>query len=161
MKLFPFIIITIGLMFTFYMAGIDTGSSKVIDAFQLNENETLVDVNPNVTASDVGSFASIKNQMSSTNIFYVVLVFFFIVTILSLAKFSVLSASWSPSIDAAFSVLAGILWALFAIDIFSIIKFVGEITGNTGWVYQLIRIILVVYLVGFLFALISFIKKGE
>ena len=161
MKVYVFVIITLGLMFTFHMAGIDTGSSKAIDYFGLSSTNNTVNVNPDVSITSVGTFTQIKNHLSANSFYYILIAFFIIATILSLAKVSALTLSWQPSIDAVFAVMGLIVWSIFALDTYSIIKFVGEITGNAGWIYNVVKIFLIVYLGAFAFALISFIKQGQ
>lgn len=159
MKLYVFIIMTLGLMFTFYMAGIDTGSNLIFQRFSFND--TSIDVNPNVSTSDVGTYSKVRERLSGATYFYILMGFFAVIALFSIARFSAFTISWQPLIEGGYAALSVVLWAIFSIDVYSTIKYTGELTDYSGWVYNLIFITLLCYLALFSFALIKFIRTGE
>jgi len=166
MKLYYFMIIAVGLMWTFHLAGIQTGSSHILDNIQgLWLNET--DVNP--ISADNSSSYDVKDVVDPSRIVdkstywaMISLALSVLVAIGGLKEVKILGSGISMNIIA--SVTAGVatfICSMFAFDFFSIAYYMNQITGGRGWEYYLTWILIFPILVGFVFSLIEFVQGKD
>jgi len=166
MKLYYFMVIAIGLMWTFHLAGIQTGSSHILNSIQgLWLNET--DVNP--VSSGNGSSYEVYDVVNpsraldkSTYWAMISLALSVLVAIGGLKEVKILGSGISMNPIA--SVTAGVatfICSMFAFDFFSIVHYMNQITGGTGWEYYLTWVLIFPILVGFVFSLIEFVQGKD
>lgn len=159
MKLYYFVIIAIGLMFTFHLAGIETGSGRILDMLTSeNVSNTIVDYDEaDYTGADTG-------DILNNNSWWVVLAVAF-TTLIALAGFrGIRVAGFGLEVNPMNAIVAAVasaIFTMFALDFFSILIHMHEITGGTGWQYHLTWILIVPILFGFALSLIQFIKGTE
>lgn len=152
MKLFYFMIIAIGIMFTFQIAGINTGSNLLLDKFI---GGTTTNIDPTVSGTSPSDIAGASNFWIMLNILFAVAIALSIVG-------AVLGGQRSESaINALVAGAATFIWSMFAIDFWSILKLMSSVTGGSGWEYWLVWIIIVPFEVGFGYSLINFIQGTE
>lgn len=160
MKLMHFVVISIGIIMLFYLAGIETGTSQIINNFQLGQNNSITNPSTNPDAGTITSFDSIKNLIFGN--FFWVMVGIAIIAIGAVSFFQVAGLSFSLQADytAVYSVIASALWIWVSIDLWTIKGYIGSLTGSTGVFYYLSFFLIVIYMASFAFALFQFIKTG-
>ena len=137
MKVYYFIIIAIGLMWTFSLAGIDTNSNQILNA---------------ISANDLG------NIQSS---------FFWgkLLTIFALGAAGAIIIGIFGRADPFQIVIAALMsttFALFAWDMVSIVTLVRGLTLESyQWVYYLVWAIVIPLTVGFFISLLEFIRGSD
>lgn len=165
MRMAHFVIISLGLMFLFYLAGVDTGSSKMMTSVFGSNNITNqnIDINPNVSISEgvVDSSSGIINTLVNKPIWFVILASLLLILILSIFKVSFLSFNWNPSVDAGYIAIGIVIWGLVSLDMFSIWTELNRITGAEGWMYLITTILIFTYLIAFAFSIFRFARSGE
>jgi len=160
MKLYYFMIIAVGLMWTFHLAGIQTGSSHILDKISgLNLNET--DVVPEVSSSTTYTTSDIINANSWW--WAIILTLSVLVAINVAGGVFVLGSGVNASAltYAITASLATYICSMFAFDFLSIVVYMNQITGGTGWEYYLTWILIFPILVGFVFSLIEFVQGKD
>lgn len=164
MKLYYFMIIAIGLMYTFSLAGIETGSNHLIGALGMGVddiNSTVID--PSFDTAGEYDVRDIINQ----NSWWASLILAMIVaaTLGAIRGVSILGSG--ISVDFISAIVAGIstfLFSMFSLDFFSILIYMKELNcigGTCGWQFHLTWILIVPMLFGFGISLIQFIKGTE
>lgn len=161
MKLQAYIIIAVGIMVFLNLGGVETGSNKVLTFLQFNQNNTNVNPDISITdASQISSWTTMKNFVTNNGLYFLLLFTITAIGLFSLIKFSALTISWQPDMKAALAIFAVVIWTIFALDVYSIVTLIGDITGNAGWIFQVIRLFLVIYLIAFAISLIKFASGG-
>jgi len=161
MKLYYFMIIAIGLMFTFSIAGVDTGSNRIINTLGMGVNslnETVI--TPSLSAASTYNIRDIINQ----NSWWLALVGAFAVAI-SLGAIKGVSifgggAQLDP-LNAIMAAVAAYIYFMFSFDFLSILLYMFEITNGVGWQFNLTWILIVPFLFAFAFSIIQFIRGTE
>jgi len=165
MKLGVFVIIAVGLMFTFSLAEIETGSSKMIVGFNFDKNASDISVTPDLPSTDEIDWLSPSTFLTyllGLGWWNLVIAFLFgTVMVLAVGKASFISASFNIPIEFAYAVFSTAVWYLIALDMFAIVRFVGVATDNAGWIFYLIWIFVTLYLIAFIFSIFSFIRSGQ
>lgn len=162
MKLYYFMIIAIGLMYTLSLAGVDTASSRVLDSLT-SENLTDTDVNPSVSDySDVTDSSSILNYLTQNWWVIMAIVLALGIFASSIEGIRVFGSGVEINpMNAIISGVAAAIWFMFAVDFFSILVLMREVTGGTGWEFHLTWILVVPFLFGFGYSLIKFMQGTE
>ena len=157
MKLYYFIIIAIGIMFTFNLAGIDTSSHLILNKLQVNNNQlNETELNPTVSESSV--IATITGAGS----FWIAVAAFFVVLMIAVStRVSAGFVSFQATTESVFAGIAAFIFAMFSLDIFSILIKIRDITHGIGWEFNLTWIIIIPFLVGFTISLIEFIRGND
>ncbi len=156
MKLYYFAIIAIGIMYTFSLAGIDTASSGIIDYLQVGNDDL------NSTVINPSSSASTTSGITGAQTFWGALAAFFILFgVLTAVKINIGIAQLQATTEGLIAAIASLIFGFFAIDFFSILKKMYELTGGVGWQFHITWIIIVPTLFGFAVSIIQFIKGTE
>jgi len=173
MKLYYFMIIAIGLMFTFNLAGIDTGSSNIFKALGIGNNNVSnisnVDVYPDLSnesnnvSYEVRDVVNPKDKLGKSYFWYMIAIAL-AVLVLTSGVTGVKILGFGVQLNLVNSISAGVatfILAMFAYDFFSIVRYMAEITGGTGWEYYLVWILIFPFLATFAFQLIKFIQGTD
>lgn len=173
MKLYYFMIIAIGLMFTFNLAGIDTGSHKIFQLIGLQNNnvsnisdvDIVPDVNVSITKEDIvnpsGVASRIKSSMTIWLSVVIAIAIMFLSAVMGGVSIAGSGVNTSSIVYVITSGVATFILSMFAFDFFSIVRYMAEITGGTGWEYYLVWILIFPFLATFAFQLIKFIQGTD
>ena len=153
MKVYYFMIIAVGLMFLFNLAGIETGSNQIFDLFQVNLNQTA-NIHPTVTATDI-------TIIDNASTFWIALAAAILLFGATTIKISAGFASLQITTEAVLAALSGFIFVVFATDFLSILNYMRIVTGGTGWEFHLTWILIVPFLIGFALSIIQLIKGTE
>lgn len=153
MKLFYFLIIAIGIMFTLGIAGIDTGSNRVID--MLWGDGISTNVNPSVSGTSATELTNATDFWGMTKLFFLIAIG------LSLAGAFLGGQRSEAAINAVASGAATFIFTMFVLDIFSVLKLMYSITGGVGWIFNITWIIIIPFLFAFGYSLFQFIMGTE
>lgn len=162
MKLYYFMIIMIGLMYTFSLAGIETGSNDLFQKMNIlgeNLNDTVI--NPTLSSTTEYDTQDISNASYYWAAFVIAMIV--IAGAGVLGSVEVLGSGFNTGsfLTAVVAVLSSFIYGMFATDLFSILKLMYEITGGSGWQFHLTWILIVPILFAFPVSLIQFIKGNE
>ena len=162
MKLYYFMLIAVGLMYVFYLGGIDTGSGKILASLDVvvdsNSNNT-VNLDPSIDAEGLEA-SNIKSN--SKYIWGALIMFLILVMVFSaLSSFQVGSSGVVFNFEGFVAGIAAFLWAIFSLDFYSILTKMYQVTGGIGWEFHLTWILIVPFLVGFALSIIQFVKGTE
>jgi hypothetical protein len=169
MRLVTYVMIALGLMFLFNIAGVETGGSGLLlDAVfgassgNLSAENISIDTNVSVSSTEASSSSTLRNLVTGKSLWYIFLLVLSVIAILSLIKVSALSFSFQPdALRVGTSVIAIAVYALVLLDMIAVWKYVGIITNATGWIFIIISFLMMIFVVGFLFSLIKFITQGD
>jgi hypothetical protein len=148
-------IIAIGIMFTFNIAGIETNSNLIMDNLLLNNNVSA-EINPNV-----GTITSPSGIASSPSYWWAIMSFFWLTVGLSIVGAFIGGQRAESLINAAISGIAIFLFGMFSLDLIGILVKMYDITDGIGWMFNLTWIIIVPFVVGFAYSLINFVQGTE
>jgi hypothetical protein len=157
MKLYYFMLIAIGIMYTFGVAGINTESHNILTMLGTGEhgNETAI-VNPDVD----DSITDPRKIPEQTNFWS--LIKLGLVVGLGLITFGIL-AGGNRSEGVVYALAAGFavaIFVMFVFDFYSILTYMGELTSWSGWIFHLTWILIMFELVGFALSLVQFVVGG-
>lgn len=157
MKFYYFVIISIGIMLTMFLAGVDGVGTNVRNIF-VGNNNTLVQptTQTNVSFSGISSAVNTIKNSSATSYWLV-----FLMALLGLATLGAITGISTPlggtTFDprrAIFSAIAYFLFGLFVSDMWSVLSFVfGQ---GEPWVGWFLAVIISVYVAGFAIATLEF-----
>ena len=137
MKVYYLTVMAVGIMFLFYVAGIETNSSNIISAIG----------NPTNWSSGtiwVLAIAAMSAFLLLTN------------------KISAFGFTVQASTEAIIAVFVGGIYIIFAADLYSIVTFVGSITdSSTNWIYYLVWSLIVPLMIGYTISLIDYIRGSD
>jgi len=177
MKLYYFMIIAIGLMFTFNLAGIDTGNHNILVhlGFENNNISNLSGVelkpdigNISIESSDIARPSNLKSKIKhitdDATLWWSFAVAMAVIFGLAIAGSIRIAGSGFNTSAGIYVITAGVsifIFYMFAFDFLSILRYMKEITGGTGWEYYLVWILIFPFIVGFAFELIKFIQGTD
>jgi len=140
MKVYTFTVIAIGIMFLFNIAGLDTGTSQILDA--LGGVETT------------GGF-------QGTNLWIAIAVFVAASIAVAVSRISIGGFSLNTPIEALIATFIGGIYLLFASDLYSIVSYIGGIAGTTSWEYYTCWAVIVPILAGYTISIVEFIRGND
>jgi hypothetical protein len=137
MKVYYFTVIAIGLMFTLFLAGVNTNSSMILNA--------------------VGGTGKMDWHSSSFWVFVIGTISAFVILIsVNIGGYGI-----QKSTEAVTAVFMALIYTAFAGDLFSVLSKVGEITNYTGWQYWVVWAIIVPLLGGYGLSIIEWIRGTD
>lgn len=160
MKVYFYLVISIGLMLTFALAGID-GVGTNIRNLIINEDNTIIQptTQSNLSIDDANYESSLNS--SSYNFWQKILI-----ALLAMAALAALNGiqAFGFSIGgdktrAVLSIFAYVIFGFIASDLWSIVTLLFSY-GN-GWIQWLVAVLMSAYLVGFGIAVIEFTGGGD
>ena len=144
MKIYYFTVIAVGIMFLLFLGGIETNSSKLLDA--------IGGVNPSGWESStlwIIAIATFTGFVATTRI-------------------TIGGYSLTPSIEAVVAVFVAAMYVLFASDMYSIVTKIGESScdvvgtiSTCGWEYLVAWAIILPLMAGYTISLISYIRGAD
>ena len=163
MKLYYFMLIIVGLMYTFHLAGIETGSNNVLSRIEgLNLNST--DVVPELNDSQEYETRDIINANSWWWALTIALSVFVGINLAGSVKIFGSGFDASALTSAIIAGVATYICSLFTFDFFSLLLYMKEINcdaSGCGWQFHLTWILIMPILFGFAFSLIEFIQGKD
>jgi len=169
MKLYVYVVIAVGIMFTLYLGGIETGGSGYIlnsmfphsNSTNLTVNNIAIDQSTSISGDDVTTFSNIRSYLTGLTFWNIIWIGLLIFGAASLLRFSGLSFSFSPDVRVAGAAVSLAIFIIISLDFFSLWKFLEQITGGTGFIFGISMIIMSLYLIGFSFSIYKFAVYGE
>ena len=152
MRLSVFLIIVVGLMFTFHLAGIETGSSNILTKVLPNQT---TNINPSV--GDVTT----DDLLSSKNIWIAVIIAFVVIGAVTATRINLGVVQFQATTENIYSFLSLIIWGMFAVDFLSILKVVYIATGGIGWIFTIIFLLMSLFLISFAISLLNFVRGTD
>ena len=144
MKIYYFTVIAVGIMFLLLVGGVETNSSKVIDA--------------------IGGLNPSGWQGSTLWILAIAAFVGFVAT----TRITIGGYSLTPSVEAVIAVFVAGMYLLFASDMYSIVTKMGELScdvvgtlSTCGWEYLVTWAIILPLMAGYTISLISFIRGSD
>jgi hypothetical protein len=153
MKIYYFIVVTIGLMFLFNLAGI-TNESKSIDYTGLGNGSVPPDFTPSSEETDA-------SNLSHSTTFWALIAAAAALFFAGSFRVSAGIVQFQLVTETIFAGIASFIAVMFLSDVYSILSKMYEITGGTGIWYYLTWMIIAPYLVGFGAALVEFIRGSD
>lgn len=155
MKVYYFVVVAVALMYLFYLAGIDTASSDILEKIQGRANETA-ELNPSISES-----ISASDIKSSTSIWIAIISALFVTTFLVGTKINAGFVSFQGSLDSVSAGFGTFIFAMFAFDFYNILIYMRDITNGTGWEFHITWILVMPFLVGFAVSIVEFIRGTD
>lgn len=160
MRLAYFIAISIGLMTLFYLAGIDTGSSLILNFMETGNSTTPIgDLNPDFSQPTTIKYDA-EDILSSTTLWQMLWIALFVFVFIAGGKITLYGTSIQVAVEAVLAGIAGVLFYVFVVDAWSIISYMRTLTGGTGWIFFLVFTLGIIYISMFVISLIQFIVRG-
>lgn len=164
MRLAYFIAISIGLMTLFYLAGIDTGSSLILNFMETGNSTTPIgDLNPDFSQPTTTEYDA-ENILSSTTLWQMLWIALFVFVFLAGVKITLFGNSIQVAVEAVLAGIAGVLFYVFVVDAWSIISYtrrITNVTDGTEWIFFLVFTLGIIYISMFVISLIQFIVRGS
>lgn len=162
MKLYYFMIIAIGLMYTFSLAGVDTVTNSVLDRIGLmpdNLNSTVVDYDVNdYSGNSAENIYQTDSWWESIKIAMAVLIFLGVASGIQIFGSGI---NLSNVVTTAMAGLSLVLFSMFVVDFVSVLRKIYIVTGGVGWEFNIAWVIIVPFILTFAFSLIKFIQGTE
>lgn len=157
MKVYYYLIIAVGIMLLFGLAGVETSSNHILRTF-ISTNNTAI--SPDTTASNPSSVNSVRNFTGSLwENFLVALLA--IVVLVAVSKIQIGGFSLGGGIDRTV-VLSALMYGLFGFivqDLWSIVAYF--FTLGTEWISWTVAVLMATFITGFAISIIEFTGGGD